>query len=120
MRRYFILTTKKCRIYAAFGVSQTPTDEKISKGDKQLRKKREYFLNSPVNFIYVTKDENIAILDEKIADYTKRITNYASKSLLGLIGEFDTSTEEMCRKILSNRYDDIYGKVMDHIQILIP
>ena len=24
MRRYFILTTKKCRIYAAFGVSQTP------------------------------------------------------------------------------------------------
>lgn len=25
MRRYFILTTKKCRIYAAFGVSQTPT-----------------------------------------------------------------------------------------------
>lgn len=95
-------------------------DEKISKGDKQLRKKREYFLNSPVNFIYVTKDENIAILDEKIADYTKRITNYASKSLLGLIGEFDTSTEETCRKILSNRYDDIYGKVMDHIQILIP
>ena len=60
------------------------------------------------------------IIDEKIADYTKRITNYASKSLLGLIGEFDTSTEEMCRKILSNRYDDIYGKVMDHIQILIP
>jgi len=24
LRRYFILTTKKCRIYAAFGVSQTP------------------------------------------------------------------------------------------------
>jgi hypothetical protein len=24
LRRYFILTTKKCRIYAACGVSQTP------------------------------------------------------------------------------------------------
>jgi len=24
LRRYFILTTKKCRIYAVFGVSQTP------------------------------------------------------------------------------------------------
>ena len=36
------------------------------------------FLNSPVNFIYVTKDENIAILDEKIADYTKRITKIIS------------------------------------------
>ena len=27
MRRYFILTTKKCRIYAAFGVSQTPKND---------------------------------------------------------------------------------------------
>ena len=95
------------------GFSFTKRESWVTKGILGL-------LFTPVNFIYVTKDENIAILDEKIADYTKRITNYASKSLLGLIGEFDTSTEEMCRKILSNRYDDIYGKVMDHIQILIP
>ena len=33
MRRYFILTTKKCRIYAAFGVSQTPTHSCIMKGE---------------------------------------------------------------------------------------
>lgn len=52
--------------------------------------------------------------------YPVTLLMHASKSLLGLIGEFDTSTEEMCRKILSNRYDDIYGKVMDHIQTLIP
>jgi hypothetical protein len=30
VRRYFILATKKCRIYAAFGVLQTPN--KIQKG----------------------------------------------------------------------------------------
>ena len=35
MRRYFILTTKKCRIYAAFGVSQTPTKNKV-KGDTAM------------------------------------------------------------------------------------
>jgi hypothetical protein len=30
VRRYFIFATKKCRIYAAFGVSQTPnTNEKM-------------------------------------------------------------------------------------------
>ena len=33
MRRYFILITKKCRIYAAFGVSQTPTHSCIMKGE---------------------------------------------------------------------------------------
>ena len=33
MRRYFILTTKKCRIYAAFGVSQTPIHSCIMKGE---------------------------------------------------------------------------------------
>jgi hypothetical protein len=33
LRRYFILTTKKCRIYAAFGVSQTPKKEGILKGE---------------------------------------------------------------------------------------
>ena len=33
MRRYFIFVTKKCRIYAAFGVSQTPFDA-IMKGEE--------------------------------------------------------------------------------------
>jgi len=37
LRRYFILTTKKCRIYAAFGVSQTPNEpEENVKGDTHL------------------------------------------------------------------------------------
>ena len=41
MRRYFILTTKKCRIYAAFGVSQTPNYREYLKGD--LVKAKKYF-----------------------------------------------------------------------------
>nr|DAG68377.1 MAG TPA: hypothetical protein [Caudoviricetes sp.] len=35
MRRYFILTTKKCRSYAALGVSQTPINNKEQK-EKQI------------------------------------------------------------------------------------
>ena len=39
MRRYFILTTKKCRIYAAFGVSQTPKNgyDKKEKSMSELK-----------------------------------------------------------------------------------
>ena len=42
MRRYFILTTKKCRIYAAFGVSQTPNIKINTKGDVRM-KAHEYW-----------------------------------------------------------------------------
>lgn len=95
-------------------------DEKIKKSDEKLRKRKDYFLNSPVNFVYITSDENLAILDDKISDYSSRIVNYASKSLLGLVGSFDTSSEVKCKQILSDRYDDIVGKVQQHIDTLIP
>lgn len=95
-------------------------DEKIKKAEEHLRKKKDYFLNSPVNFIYITDDENRAISDDKMPDYTQRIMNYASKSLLGLIGTFDASSESNCKQILSSRYDDIVGKVQQHIDTLVP
>lgn len=95
-------------------------DEKIKKAEDSLRKKKDYFLNSPVNFVYITDVENIAISDDKLDDYAGRILNYASKSLLGLLGAFDTSSEITCKKILSDRYDDIVGKVQQHIDTLIP
>lgn len=35
MRRFLVLVTKKCRIYAAFGVSQTPKPYVMTKGGPQ-------------------------------------------------------------------------------------
>ena len=40
MRRYFILTTKKHRIYTGFGVSQTPIEVNKMKGEKDSENKR--------------------------------------------------------------------------------
>ncbi|SHI53020.1 Protein of unknown function DUF262 [Anaerovibrio lipolyticus DSM 3074] len=95
-------------------------DEKIKNSEDKLRSKKDYFLNSPVNFVYITAAENLAISDDKLSDYAPRIKNYASKSVLGLNGDFDTSSEASCRKILSQRYDELVGKVQQHINILIP
>jgi len=39
LRRYFILTTKKCRIYAAFGVSQTPIKHMKCKEERKMPRK---------------------------------------------------------------------------------
>jgi len=41
LRRYFILTTKKCRIYAAFGVSQTPKYKFLMKGGVKMLEHKE-------------------------------------------------------------------------------
>jgi cyclic lactone autoinducer peptide len=38
LRRYFILTTKKCRIYAAFGVSQTPRQILVERREVIMKK----------------------------------------------------------------------------------
>ena len=43
MRRYFIFNKKKCRVYAAFGVSQTPMKQEGGKEmlEKLIKKKLE-------------------------------------------------------------------------------
>jgi len=88
--------------------------------DDKLRKDRTYFLNSPINFMYITKEENISISDMNLGDYAKRISSYASKALFGLIGELKTTNETECKLILSNRFDHIKGQVMQHIDSLLP
>ena len=42
MRRYFIFNKKKCRIYAAFGVSQTPKVRNRMKGAIQMSNLENY------------------------------------------------------------------------------
>ena len=97
-------------------------DEVISKGenDTELRKKKNFFLNSPVNFVYITDGENKIISDDKLSDYSERIKSYSARVALGLIGNFDAQTEEEFKTILSNRYDHIRGQVEAHIDKLIP
>ncbi len=95
-------------------------DDIIRVSEEKLRNDRSYFLNTPINFVYITSEENKIISDANLADYTARITSYASKSLLGFVGNFDTSSEEACKSILGLRFDDIVGKVQQHINYLIP
>lgn len=95
-------------------------NETLRKGEENLRNDRSYFLNSPVNFVYITDDENKLISDDKLNEYANRINTPSTKSLLGLNGTLDTSSEAKCRAILSDRYDHIEGLVLKHIEALIP
>lgn len=62
MRRYFILTTKKCRIYAAFGVSQTP---KLSKYERNIASIKVESLKKVAAYFNVTTDYLLGTSDVK-------------------------------------------------------
>ena len=79
MRRYFILTTKKCRIYAAFGVSQTPINSvkernfqlEFTYPDKSQRK------NMRIIHRDMTQNElrDIRKSNSNLADITSKLAN---------------------------------------------
>ena len=78
MRRYFILTTKKCRIYAAFGVSQTP---KYCEYRKELDRKtlKAYRIDLRQYFEYICVDEPDK---EKIEEYVTHLhKSYKQKTV---------------------------------------
>lgn len=93
---------------------------KLRKGEESKRRDNTYFLNSPINFIYITDDENLAISDSSLSDYTNSINSPAVKTVLGLNCDLDTSTEEACRNVLENRYNNLVGLIQRHIDILVP
>lgn len=95
-------------------------NEKIRKSEDNLRNEKFYFLNSPVNFIYITDEENKSISDDRLFDYQTRINNPSTRMLLGFTGNLDTSTEESCKLVLENRFDHINGQVRQQIETLIP
>ncbi len=93
---------------------------RLRKGEESKRNDYTYFLNSPINFIYITDEENTAISDSTLADYTRDINDSAVKTILGLNCDLDTSTEESCRAVLENRYDHLIGMIKNRIDILAP
>lgn len=99
--------------------SLTDPLQRISKSGEKYRKDDSYFLNSPFNFIYITDDENKAILNDKLSDYVKKIDDCAAKSILGFNGKIKADNEEECREELENRCDNFIGNLEQHINYLI-
>ena len=64
MRRYFILTTKKCRIYAAFGVSQTPIKYNKEKGEILLSYYETQVDDRHILFEFQCKDTGVGMSKE--------------------------------------------------------
>lgn len=107
MRRYFIFDKKKCRIYAAFGVSQTPNTNSWTKGESDLFSGQMLILNFCINGrcdaslaqnrYAIVRDAEAMIMQ----DLSKRIT---AKEMADRFGISESSFKLYVKGILGDSY----------------
>lgn len=94
--------------------------KKVGEVAADLRKKNGHICNSPLNFVYITKDANKEISDDPIDVYEKRIQP-AAKSALHITSYTANAinTEQKVHDILENRFDMLYGEITGEINNLM-
>ena len=95
----------------------------LKESASELRKNDMHILNSPLNFIYISKQDNIDISDKTIRQYQKeiRVEAYAKLSLQCFknLPEPQDMTGEEIKQCLKDRFNKIKGDVKDEINWLI-
>ncbi len=90
----------------------------IGESSKKIRSDKKHYLNSPLNFMYLLPETNGLILDMDLAKYQNSITSNCSHAL-GFVKN-DLSDAKDRETWLSNRFDQMQGKIINEIDALIP
>lgn len=93
----------------------------ILSSTKAIRSDKKHYLNSPLNFMYITDNANHSISNKSLAEYTQIIPTSAGLSAVGFVGvNIDaTATDDMRKSILINRHTVIAQKIKHHINVLL-
>lgn len=86
------------------------SQKSIKESTAELRNDKNNILNSPLNFVYITKESNIAISDWKLEDYYSALKG-SCVNILSFGLPLDTSTPEKVKGVLSNRFDQLKSKL---------
>lgn len=93
----------------------------IQDSAKKLRDDKKHICNSPLNFVYITKDDNIKISCKSIDEYSKMINDNVKASLQ--ISEYnsgyDISSPDKVKSLLKIRYNYLKGDIKNHITELL-
>lgn len=89
---------------------------------KSIRNDKKHYLNSPLNFMYITDNANRIISNKSLAEYTQMIPTSAGLSAVGFTGvNIDaTATDDIRKNVLINRHSAIAQKVKHRVNILLP
>lgn len=93
----------------------------ILSSTKTIRGDKKHYLNSPLNFMYITDNANRAISNRSLSEYTSMIPASAGLNAVGFSGvNIDASaTDEMRKNILRNRHAAIIQNVQSRIKVLL-
>lgn len=95
--------------------------KKIGESSKNLRNNEKHICNSPVNFVYITKEDNKKISDTKLIDYVNSIKPEA-KSNLHLTAysvNENLDTDEKIMNFLKERLDWLDGDIREHVKDML-
>lgn len=86
-----------------------------------IRNDKRHYLNSPLNFMYITDHANHAISNKSLAEYTQMIPMSAGLSAVGFTGvDIDaTATDDMRKSVLIHRHATIAQKIKHRINVLL-
>ena len=94
----------------------------IFNSTKSIRNNKKHYLNSPLNFMYITDYANRTISNKSLAEYTQMIPASAGLSAVGFSGvNLDaTATDDMRKDVLRDRYATVVQKIKHRINVLLP
>ena len=91
----------------------------IKDSTNALRTDEYNILNSPLNFVYITKADNLAISDKSLKDYQDSL-DPKSYSALHFSSLTDTSSDEKIKAILESRFTSLQGEIQARVGQLLP
>ena len=93
----------------------------IQESTKSMRSDKKHYLNSPLNFMYITDEANRAISNKSLAEYTQIIPRSAGLSELGfsVVNISATSTDQERKAALQNRHTALEQKIKHRINSLL-
>ena len=87
---------------------------------KKLRKNKKHYLNSPLNYIYITDRANQVVSSKSLAEYIQWLPEGAGLSKLGFSDVITaTATDSMRKDILQHRYAAIQTALVSHVDHLL-
>lgn len=94
--------------------------KKIGQSTEELRRNHSHICNSPLNFVYITKEANKEISDDSLDAYEKKIQPAAvSKLHISSFSNGCCDTDKKIYGVLDNRYTMLKGDITGRINELM-
>lgn len=90
--------------------------KKVGESTAKLRSMTDNICNSPLNFVYITKEANKAISSKELDSYIKGILPKAKSALH--ISNIVVADDNKVKEILADRFVNLQGDIMQHISNL--